>query len=236
MRVALKHDPFGFHDPQAPVEHRFLHLEFRDAVPQQPANAVGPLEHGDQMPGTVQLLRRGQARRPRTDDCHPLARPSRRGLGNDPPFGECPFDDRILDILNGDRRLVDAQHTGFFTRGRAEAPGEFREIIGCVQPLDRLFPASTEHQVVPVGDDISQRASRVAERHAAIHAARALFHQLEFRKRLIHLVPVVQTLVDGAARRSFPLVFHESGRLPHKTIPRHSVVSIDRLTVLPRPA
>ena len=50
-----------------------LHLEIRDAVAQQSADAVGLFENHDGMAGARQLLRRGQPRGPGPHDGHALA-------------------------------------------------------------------------------------------------------------------------------------------------------------------
>ena len=55
----------------------------------------------------------------------------------------------------------------------------------------------------------------MAERHAAIHAARTLRAQLLFRKILIDLKPIVHPLGDGTTSRSFSRMLHESRRLTH---------------------
>ena len=60
----------GLHLREAAVEVALLHLELGDAVAQQPADAVGPLEHDDVVPGAGRAAarrraRRGRSRRPR---------------------------------------------------------------------------------------------------------------------------------------------------------------------------
>ena len=50
----------GLHLGEAPVEVTLLHLELGDPVAQQPADAVGPLEHDDVVAGTGELLGGGE--------------------------------------------------------------------------------------------------------------------------------------------------------------------------------
>jgi hypothetical protein len=83
-------------------------------------------------------------------------------------------DDLVLDRLDADRIVVDAQRAGGLARRRADAAGEFREVVGRMQVLERLAVVAVIDQVVPVRDDVVDRAAVVAERDAAIHAARAL--------------------------------------------------------------
>ena len=96
------------------------------------------------------------------------------GLGTDPAFFEGAIDDGLFDLLDGDRRLVDAEHAGGFAGRGADAAGEFGEVVGGVQLADGLAPAAAVDQIVPVGNDVGERAAGVAEGDAAIHAARAL--------------------------------------------------------------
>jgi len=65
--------PLGLHLHDAAVNQRFVHLEVGDAVAQQSADAVALLEQGHGVTGARQLLRAGEARRPRADDRDPLA-------------------------------------------------------------------------------------------------------------------------------------------------------------------
>jgi hypothetical protein len=50
-----------------------------------------------------------------------------------------------------------------------------------VQLVDRLAPFVAVHEVVPVRDQVAERAALMAERHAAVHAPRALPAQLFLR-------------------------------------------------------
>ena len=143
-----------------------------------------------------------------------LPAPLSRQLGMDPALHEAALDDALFDLLDRHRRLVDAQHAGGFARRGTNPAGELREIVGRVQRAHRFFPAALVHQVVPVGNEVVQRAARVAERHAAIHAARALRPQLLLGRSRINLEPVVDPFGDrpplGISRR----ILHKSGDLP----------------------
>src|SRR6266851_1238885 len=54
-------DPFRRHQGHAPLDHALVELHVRDAVHQQPADAVGALEDGDEMAGAVELRGGGEA-------------------------------------------------------------------------------------------------------------------------------------------------------------------------------
>ena len=66
VRIGDELDAFGRHLLQAPVDPVLLHLEIRNAVAQQSADAVGFLKHRHRVPGARQLLRRRQPRRTRS--------------------------------------------------------------------------------------------------------------------------------------------------------------------------
>ena len=70
--------------------------------------------------------------------------------------------------------LVDAEHARGLARRRAQPAGELREVVGGVQPLDRAVPVVAPDQVVPLRDEVAERAALVAERDAAVHAAAGL--------------------------------------------------------------
>ncbi len=210
-----EHDPFGLHQREAPIEDALLHLEFRDSVAQQSADAIGLLEDGHQMTGSIELIRRGKASRAGSDhgDLFPGARS--RQLRRDPAFRVRSIDDRHLDVLDRHRIVVDAQHAGAFARRRAETSCELREVVRRVETIDGRAPPIAVDEVVPVGNQVAERASLVAERDPAVHAAGALLHQIACRRRQIDLAPVVNPLFDRARWMLFSMDLDEPCRLTH---------------------
>ena len=65
------------------------------------------------------------------------------------------------------------------TQAASHGAGQMRPVnsgkllVACSWRIASL-PAAAVHQIVPVGNEVVQRAAGVAEGHAAIHAARAL--------------------------------------------------------------
>ncbi len=53
----------------------------------------------------------------------------RRRLRSDPSLFEAIVDDGALNVLDGDGRLVDAEHARSLTRSRTDAAGELGEIV-----------------------------------------------------------------------------------------------------------
>ena len=109
-----------------------------------------------------------------------------------------------FDVLDRDRRSIDAEHARTFARRGANAAGEFREIIRLVQPFERFFPEAAIDEIVPFRNEIVDRAAGghaaderagVAERNSAIHAARALLAQFLSSVHVeMKFVPVLDAL------------------------------------------
>jgi hypothetical protein len=138
-----------------------------------------------------------------------------RRLRGDPSFFVRAIDDRDLDRLDRDRIGVDAKDARALARRRAQTPGELGEVVRGVQPVERRVPAIAVDEIVPVGNQVAERAALVTERNSAIHAARALHLQVGLRVRQIDLAPVLHPLFDGAGRMLLALDLDEPGRLTH---------------------
>jgi hypothetical protein len=65
-------------------------------------------------------------------------------------FVEGIVNDAYLNLLDGYRRLVNSQNAGVLARSGANATCEFREVIGCVKTIDRLFASIAMGKVVPL--------------------------------------------------------------------------------------
>ena len=189
----------GLHLVEATVEDRLLHLELGDAVAQQPAGLVGALEDGDRVAGAGQLLGGGEAGRARADDGDGLARESLGRQRLDEALVEGLLDRRDLDLLDRHGRLVDAEDARRLARRRAEPAGELREVVRRVQALDRVGPVAAPGEVVPLRDEVAERAARVAERDAAVHAAAGLALELPELLLLVDLLPVPDADRDRTA-------------------------------------
>src|SRR5262249_34846863 len=119
-----------------------------------------------------------------------------------------------------DRVVVDVEDAGALARGRAETARPLRKVVRRMQALDRLVPLVAVHEIVPVRDDVAERAALVTERDAAVHAARGLFLELRLRVGEIDLRPVAQTLLDGPRRPLLALDLEKACDLTHSWRPR----------------
>ena len=213
--VGAELDAFGLELLDATVDVALVELEVGNAVAQQAADLVVLLEHGHLMADARQLLGRGQTGRAGADDGDLLAGLDLGRLRLDPAFGPCPVDDRVLDRLDADRVAVDVGHAGGLARRRADAAGELGEVVGAVQHRDRVLPVLVIDQVVEVRNDVVDRAAVVAERRAAVHAARALDLRLLGRQTDDEFLVALQALLDRLVTFFDALVLEETSDLTH---------------------
>ena len=171
-------------------------------------------------PARVSCWAAARPGRARTDDGDGLSGQLVRRQRHHPAFVEGLVDDLDLDLLDRHRVLVDAEHARRLARRRAQPAGELREVVGGVQPFDRVAPTVPAHQVVPFRDQVAQRTTVVAERDTAVHAARRLLAQGLVVEVLVDLVPVAQPQRDRPALRQFPMcVLQEAARISHARPP-----------------
>src|SRR5690606_26618831 len=161
----------------ARVDEALLHLDGGDAVAKQPTDAVLAPVRDAAVTCARELVCRGEAGGPRARGRDGLARQPLRWLRLHPSVGERVVGDRLLDALDRDRRLVDAEHARALAWCGAQPAGELREVVRGVQPVAGCTALISPGQVVPLRDEIAQRAAGVAEGHAAVHAPAGLTAQ-----------------------------------------------------------
>src|SRR5206468_4123772 len=151
--------------------------------------------------GARELLRSGEAGWPGAYDGHGPAGAGDRQHRRDPSLVEPLVNDVPLDDPDGHRVAVDAEDAGGLTGGRTQAPRELGEVVGRVQGLEGVLPPAPVDEVVPLGDQVHDRAAvlALAEGHAAIHAPRALGLELVLGNRLVEFPPVLNAQFDRPA-------------------------------------
>ena len=114
-------------------------------------------------------------------------------------------------------RLVDAEHAGPFARRGAGAAGELGEVVRLVQPIERVLPAALIDEVVPLGNQIVDRAAgrALAERHTAIHAAGTLRAQLRVDRLGEDLEKILRAHERIAVRHRLPFKLFKSCWFTH---------------------
>ena len=111
----------------------------------------------------------------------------------------------------------DTENTRAFAWSRTHAPGKFGEVVGLVQAVECLPPATPVDEIVPLGDQIVDWAAVVglAEGDAAVHAAGALGGEACPVVRGEDLVEVEQAHRGVPIGRRFPRELLEPGDLAH---------------------
>src|SRR5262245_57842842 len=90
-----------------------------------------------------------------------------------------------------------------------------------MQPLDRSIPSIAIDEIVPVRNQVAERAPLMTERNTAVHAASALRFKLTRRVRQVDLAPVLHALGDRTRRLFLAMDFDEPGRLTHELASLH---------------
>src|SRR6185437_15911117 len=121
--------------------------------------------------------------------------------------------------LDGHRRVVDVERARRLARRRADAAGELGEVVGGVEDVERLAEVPAINEVVPLRDDVVDGAAALAERDAAVHAARPLPADRLIGHREGELLERAHALRDRELRRLLPGDLEEPRRLTHEPEP-----------------
>ena len=210
------------------VDVVLLELEVGHAEAQQPARALVALVDDDLVTRAIEVRGGREARGPGADHADAAPAAPRGRDRDDPALLPGALDDRQLDLLDRDRIVVDREHAGGLARRRADQAGPLGEVVRGVQLLDRLAPAALVDEVVPVRDQVAERAAVMAERDAALHAARALARRLVLGQDLVDLLEVGHALARIALRRRRTGDLQESAELSHRTAEGSRRASVGR--------
>ena len=225
ISVADEFDALVFHQLNA-TQHYLLFVELHvgDAIHEEATGAISALEDGDAVASAVELRRGGKAGRAGANDGDLLTGANLGRLRHNPALVPTAVNDGRLDVFDRDGGLVDAKDARTFARCGTHAAGEFRKVVCLVQALQRLLPTAAIDEIVPLRDQVVNRAAAghatdelagVAERHTAVHAARALRAELLFLHLVVKLLPVADALGRCAVHGKFAEIFDEAGGFAH---------------------
>ena len=116
-----------------------VELHVGDAVHEQAAGRSARSKTVTRVAGLVELRGGAEPGRAGADDGDFLAGARRGRFGRRPSLLPAAVDDGALDVLDRDRRRVDAEHARAFARRGADAAGELGKVVGLVQALERLL-------------------------------------------------------------------------------------------------
>ena len=154
------------------------------------------------MPGASQLLRCCKPCRATTDNGDALSSLQRRNLWCHPSFSPRTINNRYFNLFDVHRVLVNSKHACGFARSRTEAACEFRKVVCGMKSFNGILPMLAIHQVIPVRNEVAERASVIAKRDTAVHATSSLTLENLTIKRFVDLFPVLQTKFDWTTRWS----------------------------------
>ena len=142
------------------------------------------------MARTRQLLCNSQTCWTGPNHGHALASFHTRRLRNDPTFFPRAINDFHFDLLNRHRAGINSHDASRFAWCWAQATSELRKVVGGMQTVNGILPMTAIHQIVPIGNQVPQWASVIAERDTTIHATSRLLIQLVMIEWLVDLFPV----------------------------------------------
>src|SRR5438067_2251006 len=145
-------DPLLTEDVDAPVDDSLLEFRVWHPEPHQPAGALVALVDGDLVAAVVELSGNCKSGWPGPDHRDRSPRAAGWRFGDDPAFGKRPLGNRHLDLLDAHRVVVYREHACRLAGRRADATGEYGEVVGRVKLVDRLAPLVAVDEVVPLWD------------------------------------------------------------------------------------
>ena len=138
-------------------------------------------------------------------------------MRHDPALGEPALGDGELDLLDGDRAGVDGQRAGCLAGRRADAARHLGQVVRHLQAHEGFLPVAPVHEVVPLGDQVVDRApGGVAERDAAVHAAGALRGKLLRGDGDGELLPRLDPFIHGEIVAGNAGMIEEARRMSHQ--------------------
>ena len=105
--------------------------------------------------------------------------------------------------------LIPSTHEASQGAGHSLPVNSGKLLVACSRSI-AAFHWPAINQVVPVGDQVAERAAQMTERNTAVHAARALRLQLLDRERLVDFQVVVDAARRSAAAAAAPGDIRES--------------------------
>ena len=187
------------------------------------------LDHAHARPATRQVPRGHQACRARAHHGNARRALARRCEATRPAMFPLPIGDGALVVVNRLGLVVARQVARRLAQRRAHAAGELGHGACQRQTLRRLLPLSAPHQVVPLGNEVVQRAPRrarrpkrlahLAKRHATRHAAACLHARFVLGNRLIQLVEIARALLNRSQAMRHAAVLQKCSGLSHGLLP-----------------
>ena len=186
----------------APLDDHFSILKSGTPKRTRPPIASSRSNSVTRVARAAQLLRGRHPRRPGADDGDPLAglAPRRaRASPSPPPTARSMIAFSICLIVTASPSRISSTHAASHGAGQSRPVNSGKLFVACSCAIASRQAVAVD-EVVPVGDEVPERAAVVAEGDAAVHAARALVAQLGDGALHQELAVVVSALAPGPCR------------------------------------
>ena len=176
------------------------------------------------MATAIEIISSGKSSRSRTNHRDFFIRTRGRQHGLHQIVFKAILNDRTFVFPNRDRLGHLAADAGSFTQRRTDPACKLRERACLQQPLQRALIIPVPKKIVPLRDQVMQRAAeqyslkrhtRLAKRYAAVHAAAGLPAAVFFRERKVERRPVRHAGLGAARRAVHARVIQKSSRFSH---------------------
>ena len=157
--IQFKPDTLRLHQADPAFHNALGQLHVRNAVHQQSAGAVCFFNHSHFMPQLVQQVCRRQSGRAAANHGHTFSRARRRDPRLNPALGKPGLDQIQLIVFIGCRIIL--QVACLFAQCRTHMSCKFREGCRPQQAAQRLLLLTPVKQVVPLRNQVMQRAAEV---------------------------------------------------------------------------
>ena len=190
------------------------------------------------MTAQIEQVGGSQTRRAGAHYGHPLAGAVGGRAGLQKPRAVPVLDDGVLVFLDGDGIAGGhAAGAGGLAQGGADPAGELRKTVGGGQAAQSQLPAALADQIVPLGDEVVQRATAghaadhhaaLAEGDAAVHAAGALDLLFVTMQRDMKFVEIGNAFFGRQLGAGLPRILHKACGCSHDTAASFTVRSSSR--------
>ena len=176
------------------------------------------------MASLIELVGTGKSRRARSHNSNSLSCSVENFFRFDPSFCKRMLNNRAFNVLDGNGRFNDTEHTGAFAWSRTNPASKFRKIVGFYQAIVCLVPKPVVNIIVPLWNKIVDRASTrhttqhkpgMAVRCPAIHTTGTLLLQFPGSHLQMKFLPVVYSLQRLPVSWQYSLVLHETLNFSH---------------------
>jgi hypothetical protein len=215
VRIGTEFHAFLGHLRHAPVDEVLLHLEVGNAVAEQSADAIAFSKSTTSCPARASCCAHAipAGPEPTTATRLPVLRSGSCGT-TQPSSQPLSMMKCSIDLMPTGSLLMLSVHDASHGAGHTRPVNSGKLFVWC-SVSRAVLPLLLVHEIVPVRDDVVHRASRLAERDAAVHAARALLGRGVVGKREDELAVVVDALGDGLRHLLDSLQLQEACDLAH---------------------